>query len=82
MMYVPIWKWYIDGGVVAGPKPAVARARYNIQELGPPLCLFFNEEKLELFGLDDLISFPPLTHEKIRCSELRDSCMELQLVEI
>ena len=30
-------RWYIDDGVVAGPKPAVAKVFYIIQELGPPL---------------------------------------------
>ena len=45
-------KWYIDDGVVAGPKP-------RVQELGPPLGLFVNEDRL--------IS---ISHEKFWCSEL------------
>ena len=31
--------WYLDDGVVAGPKQSVLHAFYIIQELGPPLAL-------------------------------------------
>ncbi|KAL5460145.1 hypothetical protein EMCRGX_G033572 [Ephydatia muelleri] len=50
--------WYLDDGVVAGPRLAVENALSIIQELGPPLGLFFNPTKCELFGLADLNSFP------------------------
>ena len=45
---------YIDDGVVAGPKPALAKVFSIIQELGSPLGLFINAGKCELFGLGDL----------------------------
>ena len=47
-------------GVVAGPKPALAKVFSIIQELGPPLGLFIKAGKCELFGLGDLSSFSPL----------------------
>ena len=50
--------WYLDDGVVAGPRLAVENALSIIQELGPPLGLFVNPTKCELFGLADLNSFP------------------------
>ena len=53
-------RWYIDDGVVAGPKPAVAKVFSIILELGLPLGLFINAGKCELFGLGDLSSFSPL----------------------
>ena len=53
-------RWYIDDGVVAGPKHAVAKVFSIIQELGPPLGLFINAGKCELFGLGDLSSFSSL----------------------
>ena len=53
-------RWYIDDGVVAGPKPALSKVFFIIQELGPPLGLFINAGKCELFGLGDLSSFSPL----------------------
>lgn len=40
-------------GVIAGPKPAVAKVLSIIQELG----LFINAEKCELLSLGDLSSF-------------------------
>ena len=46
--------------MVAGPKPALAKVFSIIQELGPPLGLFINAGKCELFGLGDLSSFSPL----------------------
>ena len=52
-------RWYIDDGVVAGPKHAFAKVFSIIQELGPPLGLFINAGKCELFGLGDLSSFSP-----------------------
>ena len=53
-------KWYIDDGAVAGPKPAVGKVLSIIQELGPPLGLFINAEKCELFSLGDSSPFSPL----------------------
>ncbi|KAL5484406.1 hypothetical protein EMCRGX_G020899 [Ephydatia muelleri] len=50
--------WYLDDGIVAGPQLAVKNALSIIQELGPPLGLFVNPTKCELFGLADLNSFP------------------------
>ena len=50
--------WYLDDSVVAGPRLAVENALSIIQELGPPLGLFVNPTKCELFGLADLNSFP------------------------
>lgn len=46
--------------MVAGPTPAVAKVFSIIQDLGPPLGLFINAGKCELFGLGDLSSFSPL----------------------
>ena len=53
-------KWYIDDGVLAGPKQAVAHAPSIIQELGPPLAigLHINNAKYELYSLYDLSLFP------------------------
>ena len=51
--------WYhLDDGVVAGPWLAVEKAFSIIQELGPPLTLFINPTKCELFGMADLNRFP------------------------
>ena len=50
-------KWYIDDGVIAGPKQAVAHALSIIEELGPPLGLKVNTAKL--LSLCDLSLFPP-----------------------
>ena len=47
--------WYLDDGVVAGPWLAVENA---LSGVGPPLGLFVNPTKCELFGLADLNSFP------------------------
>ena len=46
--------WYLDDGVVAGPKQSVLRALYIIQELGPPLGLVINPSKCELYSQNDL----------------------------
>ena len=50
--------WYLDYGVVAGPRLAVEKALSIIQELGQALGLFVNPTKCKLFGLTDLNSFP------------------------
>ena len=46
-------KWYIDDGVVAGPIAAIARVLAIIQDRGPPLGLYINIAKCELFSLSD-----------------------------
>ncbi|KAL5505640.1 hypothetical protein EMCRGX_G007104 [Ephydatia muelleri] len=51
-------KWYIDDGVVAGPIAAIARVLAIIQVRGPPLGLYINITKCELFSLSDLSTFP------------------------
>ena len=51
-------KWYIDGGVFAGPKQAVAHALSIIQELGPPLGLYIIIAKCKLYSPCDLSLFP------------------------
>ena len=51
-------KWYIDDGVVAGPIVAIARVLAIIQNRGPPLGLYINITKCELFSLSDLSTFP------------------------
>ena len=51
-------KWYIDDGVIAGPKQAVAHALSIIQDLGPPLGLHINIAKCELYSPCDLSLFP------------------------
>ena len=52
-------RWYLDDGVLSGHSQAVTRAVTLIQEMGPSLGLFINVSKCELFGHDDLSSFPP-----------------------
>ena len=51
-------KWYIHDGVVAGPIAAIARVLAIIQYRGPPLGLYINIAKCELFSLSDLGTFP------------------------
>ena len=48
-------KWYMDDGVVAGTRDAVARVIAIIKELGP---LFIKDPKCELFSKCNLNSFP------------------------
>ena len=50
--------WYLDDGVIAGPRLAVEKALSIIQELSPSLGLFVNPTKCELFSRGDLSSFP------------------------
>ena len=38
--------WYLDDGVIAGPRLAVEKALSIIQELDPSLVLFVNPTKL------------------------------------
>ena len=47
-----------NDGVVAGPTAAIARVLTIIQDLGPPLGLYINTAKCELYSLSDLSTFP------------------------
>ena len=49
--------WYLDDGVVAGPKQSVLHALTIIQELGPPLGLVINPSKCELYSQNDMSVF-------------------------
>ena len=51
--------WYIDDGVVAGPSQAVKQVISILHTQGPPLGLFLNTSKCELFSKSDLSTFPP-----------------------
>ena len=51
-------KWYMDDGVVAGTRNAVARVIAIIKEQGPHLGLFIKDPKCELFSKGNLNSFP------------------------
>ena len=48
----------MDDGVIAGPKQAALQALSIIQQLGPPLGLFINTSKCELFSKEGLRGFP------------------------
>ena len=48
----------MDDGVIAGAKQAVLQALSIIKQLGPPLGLFINTSKCELFSKRDLGGFP------------------------
>ena len=50
--------WYMDDGAIAGVKQAVLQALSIIKQLGPPLGLFINTSKCELFSKRDLGGFP------------------------
>eukprot|EP00731_Ephydatia_muelleri_P001545 Em0001g1545a len=49
--------WYLDDGVVAGPKQSVLHALTIIQELGPPLGLVINPSRCELYSQNDMSVF-------------------------
>eukprot|EP00731_Ephydatia_muelleri_P010847 Em0005g1433a len=51
--------WYLDDGVLAGPRPAVLQALSSIQEIGPPNGLIVNFHKCEIFSKHDVSPFPP-----------------------
>ena len=51
--------WYLDDGVIAGPRSAVLRALTIIQDQGPSLGLIINIPKCEIFSRSDISSFPP-----------------------
>ena len=42
--------WFLDDGTLAGTKPVVRQAMHLIEELGPPLGIFLNLAKCELFS--------------------------------
>ena len=46
--------WYLDDGVLAGPRPAVLQALSIIQEIGPPNGLIVNFHKCEIFSKHDV----------------------------
>ena len=50
--------WYHDDGVLAGPISAVHRALAPIKGIGPPLGLFVNMSKCEVYSQSDLSLFP------------------------
>ena len=50
--------WYMDDGVIAGPKQAALQALSIFKQLGPPLGLFINTFKCELFSKGGLRGFP------------------------
>ena len=51
--------WYLDDGVLAGPRSAVLQALSIIQEFGPPNGLIVNFPKCEIFSKRDVSPFPP-----------------------
>ena len=51
--------WYLDDGALAGNRPAVLRAMYIIEEMGPALGLYINFAKCELFSSKGNATFPP-----------------------
>ena len=51
--------WYLDDGVLAGPRSAVLQALSIIQEFGPPNGLIVNFPKCEIFSKPDVSPFPP-----------------------
>ena len=51
--------WYLDDGVLAGPRSAVLRALTIIQDQGSSLGLIINIPKCEIFSRSDISSFPP-----------------------
>ena len=50
--------WYLDDGILAGKKSSIRRSLSLIQELGPPLGLYVNISKCELYCPGDTPTFP------------------------
>ena len=50
--------WYLDDGILAGKKSSILRSLSLIQELGPPLGLYVNISKCELYCPGDTPTFP------------------------
>ena len=46
--------------MLAGPRQAVLRALSIVEDLGPPLGIFLNLSKCELFSRSDIFMFPPV----------------------
>ncbi|KAL5457665.1 hypothetical protein EMCRGX_G034949 [Ephydatia muelleri] len=59
-LHLILQAWYLDDGVLAGPRQAVLRALSIIEDLGPPLGIFINLSKCELFSRSDISMFPPV----------------------
>eukprot|EP00731_Ephydatia_muelleri_P019018 Em0011g1058a len=50
--------WYLDDGILAGPRPALQRVLSLLQQEGPSVGLFINLLKCEIFSPRDLEGFP------------------------
>ena len=50
--------WYLDDGVLAGPRSALLRVISLLQQDGPSLGLFINVGKCEIYGRNHLEGFP------------------------
>ena len=50
--------WYLDDGILAGKKSSIRRSLSLLQELGPPLGLYINISKCELYCPGDTPTFP------------------------
>ena len=59
-LHLILQAWYLDDGVLAGPRQAVLRALSIIEDLGPPMGIFINLSKCELFSRSDISMFPPV----------------------
>ena len=42
--------WYLDDGTIVGSRSAILEFLSQVETLGPPLGLFLNKQKCELFG--------------------------------
>ncbi|KAL5494323.1 hypothetical protein EMCRGX_G015630 [Ephydatia muelleri] len=65
--------WYLDDGVLAGPRPAVLQALSIIQEIGPPNGLIVNFHKCEIFSKHDAFcsTFISEKHEEAKALLLK-----------
>ena len=59
-LHLILQAWYLDDGVLAGPRQAVLRTLSIIEDLGPPMGIFINLSKCELFSRSDISMFPPV----------------------
>ena len=50
--------WYLDDGVLAGPRSALLRVISLLQQDGPSLGLFINVGKCEIYSCNHLEGFP------------------------
>ncbi|KAL5499522.1 hypothetical protein EMCRGX_G010956 [Ephydatia muelleri] len=60
--------WYLDDGILAGPRPALQRVLSQLQQEGPSLGLFINLRKCEIFSSRDLEGFP---------EQMKKPCLEV-----